>query len=121
MFNSHMKTIEQIWFENIKELVRRKYSGKSSAFADAIDRPATMVSGYIGKKPRKVFGKELVRYIESCHDLPKGFLDQENAFTGDTAAAVLLDRISSDFKVLSAEDQVHVFEYIQELKRQSKS
>lgn len=115
-----MKTIEEIWLENVRDLVNQLYLGKNADLARAIDRSATLVSAYIGKNPRKKFGADMIRHIENSHNYPAGFLDREGALKGGSAAAVLLDRIGADFNNLRPDQQVELFERMQEMKRESR-
>lgn len=117
VFNARMKRIEQIWYENVRELLRLRYDGKPGVFANAIEKSPSLMSGYLSDKPRRKFGVRMIRHIESVHGFKEGFLDKEHAFSDDTASGVLLSKIASDFISLPVVDQIEVYEEIQRRKR----
>lgn len=70
-----MKSITEIRRENAIALKNTLVKKTNAAFAKKVDRPATMVSRYIGKNPSQAIGDDFARHIEKCFNKPKNWLD----------------------------------------------
>ncbi|MBB3192073.1 LexA family protein [Halomonas cerina] len=87
------------------------------AFADMIDRSQGQVSAIAGASAHKGIGNSLARHIETCLDLPNGFLDQplhdDNAavVTTSTRRLPVLGQASAG-KVMENIEDAHITEYV---------
>lgn len=79
MFNSGMKTIQEIRRLNARKL--RDGVGGNTYFATMIDREPTQTSRFMGDGASKNIGDAMARHIEKCFNLPLGWLDQEHQTT----------------------------------------
>ena len=70
-----MKSIHDNRLENTRQLAGGFET--LSSFADFINKPADLVSRYIGSNPTKKIGEKMARHIEACFKLTPHSLDQE--------------------------------------------
>ena len=68
-----MRTIYEIRLANARKLAS-KYKNQAE-FANAINKPATQVSRFMGKNPTKNIGDEIASDIEVALGLESGYLD----------------------------------------------
>lgn len=68
-----MRTIYEIRLANARKLAS-KYKNQAE-FANAINKPATQVSRFMGKNPTKNIGDEIASDIEVALGLDPGYLD----------------------------------------------
>lgn len=81
------------------------------AFADKIDRSQGQVSSIVGTSAHKGIGDTLARHIESCLQLPHGYLDQPLM---DENAAIVTTIMSRQLPVLGLASAGKLMENIQE-------
>lgn len=71
-----MRTIYEIRLTNARKLASR-YKNQAE-FANAINKPATQVSRFMGKNPTKNIGDEIANDIEMALGLESGYLDTKH-------------------------------------------
>lgn len=109
-----MKTITDIWRENIQDLINNRFGGNKAKFAAEIGRAPTQIGGPITRPDKKKFGVDLIREIESYMGFEPGTLDHEGACRPETPSEALEKRIAEVVRGLPLEVLAVIFHKMQE-------